>query len=72
MLTLTEKAKAGGDLMNSKRNLSLNQMHDLMTEAKSAGSDSVFDAIIKAYYAGFYQGYMQHKAEVKRERTCHK
>ncbi len=72
MLTLTEKAKAGRELMNSKRDLKLEQMHNLMTEAKSAGSDSVFDAIIKAYYAGFYQGYMQHKAEAKRERTYRK
>lgn len=71
MLTLTEKAEAGSDLMNSKRGLSLKQMSELLNEARKPGKD-LFEVIAKAYNCGFYQGYMQHTSEVRRARTCRK
>lgn len=66
MRDLNRAAEAGCELMNSRRDLKVEDMRMLLDEAKAGGKDGLFQSIRKAYNAGFMQGYEQRAAEDKK------
>lgn len=66
MRDFNKAAELGRGLINTRRDLRVDDMASLIADIKAKGTDSIIDAIAKAYYAGFMQGYEQRGAKDKR------
>lgn len=66
MRDFNKAAELGRELINTRRDLKFGDMAALIAYIKANGTDGIFDAVSKAYYAGFMQGYEQRGAKDKR------
>lgn len=66
MRDFNKAAELGRGLINTRRDLRVDDMASLIADIKAKGMNGIFDAIAKAYYAGFMQGYEQRGAKDKR------
>lgn len=66
MRDFNKAAELGRGLINTRRDLRVDDMASLIADIKAKGMNGIFEAIAKAYYAGFMQGYEQRGAKDKR------